>query len=440
MSDTALRDRWGRYLIAPPDGRGKPRGYTRVTTIAKTLDSGDALIPWKATATVVGALRRPGLHSRWQALLAEHPDPWYASEDSKAECKRLVEECATAGGSADRAEMGTSLHSLTELYDAGRLDPATLLDGARRDLDAYAAAMAASGLTVVPELIECLLVLDEHEVAGTTDRILRTADGRHVIADVKTGTDLRYSWRSIAVQLAAYAHADARYDQATGTRHPMPDVDRTTGIVIHLPAGEGRCTLHHVDLEAGWQAFQASMWTRRWRKRNDLATPLTIPARVPAGAPVELPRIPGQLPPRPAVETIDEGPEADPDALAALARRFAELDDDARAAILTVTAAADAAGHPLSLKALPSVRRFEIGRALIDLAAYGWDDEVARALVAHVTDDPAVEQPGVPLGAAVGRLTIDRARALSDLAARLASSDLVMGCRPDGTLCVGEAA
>lgn len=36
-TDAVRRDRWGRYLVVPPDG-GKPVGYTRATTVAKALD------------------------------------------------------------------------------------------------------------------------------------------------------------------------------------------------------------------------------------------------------------------------------------------------------------------------------------------------------------------------------------------------------------------
>lgn len=423
----ALRDRWGRYLVAPTDG-GKPIGYTRVTTVAKTLDDGGGLIPWKATATIVGALRRPGLHARWEALLAEHPDPWYGNESSKATCKALVEECATAGGTSDRADVGTALHALTELYDRGTLDLSTLLPGARADLEAYAATMKTAGLITVSDLVECLIVLDHHKVAGTVDRIVRMPDGRHIIADVKTGTDLRYSWRSIAVQLAAYANADALYDQDTQTRRPMPDnLDRTTGIVIHLPAGEARCTLWTVDLVQGWRAFTASMWTRDWRKNDDLASPYAMPA--PA-------HTPGLLAPLPAKAEINEGPMVD---VSKLGTDFAALPAEAHAAVRQVAAEANAAGHSISLSDMPSQRRHDIGRALIDIAAMkstpsGWDDETIRALVATVTGDLAVQQPAIPLGAAIGVMTLEQARTFADLAARYAATELVAAFRDDGTM------
>lgn len=275
MSD-ARRDQHGRYLILEPGGT-RERGYTRVTTVAKTLDDGGGLIPWKATATIVGASRRPGLSAKWQALISQNPDPWYASAASKKACKELVEECATAGGSTDRAELGTALHALTDQLDLGHT-LVGLTNQMLADLDAYKTTIETTGITFDTTMIEQLVVLDSYQVAGTADRLrVHLPDGRDVVGDLKTGADLDYSWQSIAVQLAAYANADHRYEQLEvgGRRMAMPELDKKVGLVIHLPAGEARCVLHLVDLVAGWEAFERSMWTREWRKNRKLSTVYT---------------------------------------------------------------------------------------------------------------------------------------------------------------------
>ncbi|HVJ98949.1 MAG TPA: hypothetical protein VNC41_19145, partial [Acidimicrobiia bacterium] len=119
-ADTVRRDQWGRYLIVPPGG-GKPVGYTRVTTIAKTLDSGGGLAPWKAAMTASGVIMRRGLRAQWEQLLAQsNGDPWYGGEQHKTEAKRLVEESAAAGGANDRREIGSALHAITALVDTGQ--------------------------------------------------------------------------------------------------------------------------------------------------------------------------------------------------------------------------------------------------------------------------------------------------------------------------------
>ena len=40
--------------------------------------------------------------------------------------------------------------------------------------------------------------------------------------------------------------------------------------MFHLPAGEGRCELHWVDLNAGLEGLDLAFTVRAWRKRNNL--------------------------------------------------------------------------------------------------------------------------------------------------------------------------
>lgn len=460
MTETR-RDRWGRYFVVPPDG-GKPVGYTRVTTVAKTLDSGDGLGPWKATATVVGALRRPGLHARWQALVAEHPDPWYGSPESKAECKRLVEECAQAGGSADRADQGTALHAITEQVDRGNTP--ILLPQMQADVDAYRRALDAAGIVFDPETIEVCVVLDGHQVAGTADRLVAHVPGHGpVVADVKTGATLDYSWQSIAVQLAAYAHADAIYiqgdnpDGSQDRRLPMPQVSHEVGLVIHLPVGSGTCTLHLVDLAAGWEAFERSMWTRSWRTRKDLATPFTAPAHSPgqvepdqtgAGtatpAPVTVSKaeqraqLPGlHAPGRPEP---DEGGYVDDATADAMKVRFGQLTDDQRNTFKQVASEAINAGVSFHMSQARTVRRFEIARGLLTVLEAGWDEEVVRALVANAMSSDAPLFPAVTVGHAVGALDAASAAQFARLAGDYAAGRLTAAITNDGHLTLHAAA
>lgn len=52
---TIQRDRWGRPLITPPDG-GKPKPYTRASTLAKALDDNQGLIDWSTCTGIVLSL------------------------------------------------------------------------------------------------------------------------------------------------------------------------------------------------------------------------------------------------------------------------------------------------------------------------------------------------------------------------------------------------
>lgn len=271
------RDQYQRYLIVPPRGTTGPIGYTRVTTVAGTLDDGGGLAPWKATMTACGIIMRRGLRAQWEALMAEnYGDPWYRSDEAKAECKRLVEECSAVGGANDRRDMGTSLHTITALADLGRM-PVHLTEETEADIAAYVRGMTGAQIEIVrlPDdmiAIELTVTLDDWNVAGTFDRLVRVPGFElPLIADLKTGRDLSYSWQSIAVQLAAYSRADDIYrqgpaeDGSLDIRMPMPAVDQDWGLVLWLNAGTAELELHYVDLNAGWEAFEKSMWTRRWR-------------------------------------------------------------------------------------------------------------------------------------------------------------------------------
>jgi len=250
----APKDRWGRYLVTTPDG--KQRGYTRVTTIAKTCDDEGALKAWANRMVVTGLINRSDLLASASTKL-----------DDKNALNKICQEAITAGGGSSRANLGTALHSLTEQIDLGKKPP--ILPGLQGDLDAYTATLAKYGVHILPDYIESVVIHDGKEYAGTLDRIVEV-DGRLYIADLKTGTDLSYAWRSIAIQLAAYADAEHVYDYQTAERSDLPKIEKDRGIVFHLPAGEARCELHWVDLDQGRIGLELSLNVRNWRKRDDI--------------------------------------------------------------------------------------------------------------------------------------------------------------------------
>lgn len=273
-------DNWGRYILRLP-GEPKARGRTRVTTFIKTLDQGDGLIAWKATACMIGALRNPGLHAKWAALFAESTDPWYASEDLKKRCKKLVDECADHGGAQSRADLGTALHSMVDLVARG--EQPELVSPYREDVEAWVRALDGAQLTALPDWTEVTVYIEPYDLVGTFDGLYwqlgpqDEASRRMILGDLKTETSTDYKALAHAAQLAAYSLATHRIiwpanpdDEAI--LEPLPDFDRQTGLIIHLPAGEARCTLHAVDLEQGRQALEIAANIRRLdaqRKRKD---------------------------------------------------------------------------------------------------------------------------------------------------------------------------
>ena len=259
------RDRRGRYLIPDPV-TGETRPYTRATNFAKLASDTFGLTAWQIRKVVEGLAARPDLVLAASAL---------SSADTKA-LDGIAKAAKEHAGGSTGATIGTALHTLTEKVDRGETPAVAAPYDA--DLAAYTASLAAAGLTILPEWIEQVVAVPELEVAGTLDRIVRTADGRLVIADLKTGRTLPFG--EIAIQLALYANASFVFDHVAGELHPMPDVDRAVGLVFHMPAGSGRCEVIEVDIAAGAAMFPTFVAIADWRKRKDLSAPYLPPVAV----------------------------------------------------------------------------------------------------------------------------------------------------------------
>lgn len=253
--------------------------WTRVTTVASTLSDRYGLEAWAQRNTVLGIAARPDLYALAASCVPEDKD----------QLNTIVKDAQEAAKSRSGANLGTALHKILERIDSGEdLDvPAPW----RGDVDAYCNALADNGITVHPEYMERIVVLPNAKVAGTLDRLV-TIDGALTVADLKTGADVvTYGMNDIAIQLALYANAqfmwdgdgDPKRDQygryllpwpdSDTTYIPMPPVDKTRALVIHLPVGEGVCNLHWVDIDAGKEAARLAFSVREWRKRKDLSTP-----------------------------------------------------------------------------------------------------------------------------------------------------------------------
>lgn len=291
------RDRYGRYLLPATSGGKKEMPWTRATTFAKSVADTFGLTQWEARMVAAGIGMRRDLY----ALAAATPI------DDKEKLNRIAKDAKEAAAASSGANLGTALHSFTEALDRG--EPVSPPEPWDRDLTAYQAALADAGIVAVPEWIERIVVVPDLQVAGTLDRIVRLADGRQVIADVKTGKDLSYSWGEISIQLALYANATAMWNPHTDQYEPMPDVAKNIAIVMHLPAGKATCTLWQVDIAAGWEAAELCRQVRAWRTRKGLAAGYTPPVADPLVGLVrqaETNTLLGQIEKAPTVDQLNE--------------------------------------------------------------------------------------------------------------------------------------
>lgn len=212
----------------------------------------NGLMKWQARQVVLGMGQRNDL-----VLAAAAANP-----DDKKTLHDIAEKAKQAAASSAAADVGTALHSFTERIDRGQ-ELGHIPTEYKADLDAYRAAT-----THIEWLgIETFRIDDDWRVAGTADRIGRL-HGRTMIMDIKTGS-IDYPHK-MAMQLAMYSRM-IPYDIATDTRGADPEpVDPNRGIIIHLPAGQGRCDLYEVNLSAGWGACLIAKQVWEWRGNKDL--------------------------------------------------------------------------------------------------------------------------------------------------------------------------
>lgn len=253
------RDRWGRPLIVPVGGT-KPEPYTRVSTLAKTLDDKTALAKWMCRQTAIGLSERPDLVS----LIG-------ASRDDKKVVGGAVDKAMATAKSDEASNVGTTLHSLTERYDAGTYDDSFVASELHADVCAYAFAMEHIKI----QAAELFVVCDELRAAGTFDRIVTLPDGRTMVADIKTGQNEPKYPHGSTTQIAIYSRGTP-YTPDKGRTKPLAElgVSQTEGLLIHLPAGQRRCDLYIVDLTIGWALATVATKVREMQKVKPL-TPYT---------------------------------------------------------------------------------------------------------------------------------------------------------------------
>jgi hypothetical protein len=395
------RDRWGRPLIVPAKG-GKAKPYTRSSSAAKTIEDTYNLELWARRNVAFGMAVDASLVAR---VLAIGGDPGSWNESQRKAVAQVVTDAENAAQAHKAADIGSAVHKLTERVDLGEIVPAGPYEA---DIQAYVNALIVAGLAVTH--VECRMVCDSLEMAGTADRLVQDDDGNARIADIKTGRSVDFGGLGWGAQLAAYAHGEL-YDVETDQRIATPQLDTEVGYIIHLPAGQGRCTIYEVDLVAGYKAAQLANEIRAIRKASKTwISPLVAEVR---GTSAD-----DASGPSPAA-----GPGADPfDGLEPLAPTHVGIKANARPVTLadldqgapipdadfdplrTVTATLDAAaqswlkgiitdagGKGVAIKGQLHARSFDLLRGLVTLARHGHgEDEMARELAATAlgSDDP----------------------------------------------------
>jgi hypothetical protein len=221
----------GRFYVEPDSREAVPGVTSILNMIGKPF-----LQDWAAKLAAERAVRSHDFISR---MIED------AGEDAAVEyIKRAAKQYTKA-----RADIGSEAHDLFERMmrgeDVGRQ---------RSDLEPYRRHFAAWLEEVQPELLyaEDTVWSDTHGYAGSFDLIAKV-DGAVTILDYKTSKAV---YPDVALQLAAYAHADKVILAADGSEIPMPAIERAG--VLHITPE--RAALHPVL--AGDDVFDAFLLLR----------------------------------------------------------------------------------------------------------------------------------------------------------------------------------
>jgi hypothetical protein len=263
---------YGGYTNLPPVPGWEGKTYwTRVSTLAKTLDDTWNLSQWGKRMVVWGIKQDPSIMNLVGNRIKD-PSGKAGKQILDAVATRALEQAETHKG----ADAGTDLHNLAEEMEFLGHVPEIATPEQRRTLNAYQAGLASQGLEILPEFTERVVVCPELGVAGRIDRIVReVAGGVLRIGDLKSQKWEPGAFDSLAlsIQLGVYANASYMLDAESWTWVEMPEVSKRGGVVFWIPSVRpGVFEAYDVDLVKGYKFARAAMQLRTWRNQKDIVT------------------------------------------------------------------------------------------------------------------------------------------------------------------------
>ena len=243
-----------------------------VTTIIDQSSNKDALINWAAKETAKAAVS--GMRSLQAIIADDGPDAaidWLKGSRFRA-----------GQGQRTAKELGTAIHRACETYALTGVKPtvdaeiAPFLDRFDEWVQSFQPDYKAAEMTVYSPT---------YGYAGTLDAVLHVG-GQRVVADYKTSRDdvddrgkPKGPWPDVALQLAAYRHAEfaaawrvRRFEQYRRRYYLLGDNERADA--VEIPDVDGglclyitpqRCEAHFVRCDAEvFEAFLDAVDRSRW--------------------------------------------------------------------------------------------------------------------------------------------------------------------------------
>ena len=292
------KDRYGRYLLAPPsDPAGEVEPWTSVTTIVGQASGNEGLRIWTERGIVDGLAESNGLRAQLASTALMPP------EQAKKERDRIREEAKTLSGLHDAREWGSACHREWEMWAKLGQDYPGPPPELAADVTAGITAVLEAGLQVVK--VEQVVAIEHLRVAGRLDTLYRSPSGKLRVGDWKTGKDVLTDpskRENFACQFSGYANCThlwnttARFDMHWQVADEL-EIDREVAYLIHVHDGTAR--IYEVPIADAWRDFQARAITHRHSSKDGAPQFLAI------GRPVQFAATIEDLAPMPVTKPSD---------------------------------------------------------------------------------------------------------------------------------------
>jgi hypothetical protein len=263
------RDRWGRPLLVPRDMPPSVKvPYTRASSLSDFVTNDRGIQIWERRYLIRGMganedLAELAACETYNTGLVGPNNPAQDSRENRASGRRLDEIGDRALERAKihaKADYGTAVHQATE--PGSTAQPTKRM---RADVASFAPTLEAEGIHILQT--EAFVANDTLMSAGTFDHLLWVPGYGVIIGDKKTGKMNPYEF---GIQFSTYANGDA-YDVYTDERTAIhPDLNPDWGMVIWMPALEGKTILKMIDLRVGYEDAKRAAEVRDAQKERRL--------------------------------------------------------------------------------------------------------------------------------------------------------------------------
>jgi hypothetical protein len=124
------------------------------------------------------------------------------------------------------------------------------------------------GWQIHPDHVECRMVCDSLQMAGTCDMLVQATTTANTLWPTSRH---RHQWTTEASAgplNSPPTHTADIYSPLLQCRLQTPVINQQVGYIVHLPAGQGVCTIHQVDLVKGYEAAALANLIRDTRKAS----------------------------------------------------------------------------------------------------------------------------------------------------------------------------